>query len=288
MFVCPDCKTPLSNELFCPTCQFQFPNADGIPVLFTREGAFQQATKIGDAYNDIYARHSNVWNDQGRTPEFIEYFASLVRSVSTGSLLEIGCGEGFLLAALSASKKAAVDISTKALQQARSRTQAEFGAALAERLPFADKSFDVVVSVGVMEHFIDDRAATREIHRVLRDDGHYVMLLHVELSSAKRLALKFAEYIYPRFRPLALFHWLYLKATRSIIQPIQRRYTAASVRACLEECGLTVSRLISRQSDPSSPLSGPHVMLFVSEKRASSQPQMSAAKAGQAVPVVTR
>lgn len=267
MFVCPDCKTPLTSQRFCETCRFQFPDVDGIPVLFTREPRFQEATKIGDAYNDIYTRHSNVWNDQGRTPEFIQYFTNLVRSVSTGSLLEIGCGEGFLLSALNASEKSAIDISTEALRRARSRTQAQFGAALAERLPFADGAFDVVVSVGVMEHFIDDRDANREIHRVLRDGGHYVMLIHVDLSSSKRMSLKFSEYIYPNFRPIALLRWLYMKATRSIIQPIQRRYTAESVRACLEECGLAVSQVISKESEPASALSGPHVMVFVSKKQ---------------------
>ena len=103
MFVCPDCKTPLTN-LFCERCKFQFQKTDDIPVLFTREDRFQSATKIGDAYNDIYAKHTNVWNDQGRTPEFIQYFGALVQRLSAGKVLEIGCGEGFLLAELNASK----------------------------------------------------------------------------------------------------------------------------------------------------------------------------------------
>jgi len=288
MFVCPDCKTPLGASLFCETCHFQFANEGGIPVLFTREQRFRQGTKIGDAYNDIYTRHSNVWSDQGRTPEFIQYFAGLVQSISTGNVLEIGCGEGFLLSALTASGKAAIDISTQALRQARSRTQAQFSAAMAERLPFADKTFDVVLSVGVMEHFIDDGDATREIQRVLRDGGHYVMLIHVELSSSQRLALKFSEYVYPHFHPLALLRWLYRKATRSIIQPIQRRYTVAGVRACLEECGLTISRVISSESDPSSVLSGPHVMLFVSHKQPGAARPVAPDKACHPVPAVTQ
>ena len=265
MFVCPDCKTPLTN-LFCERCKFQFQKTDDIPVLFTREDRFQSATKIGDAYNDIYTKHSNVWNDQGRTPEFIQYFGALAQRLSAGKVLEIGCGEGFLLAALNASEKTAIDISTEALRKARSRTQAEFAAALAERLPFADKSFDLVISVGVMEHFIEDRDATREIYRVLRDDGHYVMLIHVELSSSKRLALKFSEYIFPNFHPIALARWLFMKATRAIIQPIQRRYTVETARACLEESGLRISRLVSKETDPVAALSGPHVVLFVASK----------------------
>lgn len=265
MFVCPDCKEPLVN-LGCQRCQAQFSGSDGIPVLFTREARFQSATQIGDAYNHIYTKHSNVWNDQGRTPEFIQYFASLLRPLSAGKVLEIGCGEGFLLAALDSPDKTAIDISTEALRKARSLTQAEFAAAVAERLPFADQSFDLVVSVGVMEHFIEDREATREIARVLRDGGQYVMLIHVDLSSSGRLALKFSEYIFPHFRPVALARWLFRKATGTIIQPIQRRYTIETARACLQECGLHVSQIISRQTDPNAPLSGPHVVIFRASK----------------------
>lgn len=265
MFVCPDCKTPLAN-FWCQRCQVQFQSTDDIPALFTREERFRAATQISDAYNDIYANHSNVWNDQGRTPEFIQYFASLLKSLSTGKVLEIGCGEGFLLAALSASEKTAIDISTEALRKARLRATAEFATALAERLPFADKSFDLVLSVGVMEHFIEDREATREISRVLRDGGHYVLLIHVDLSSSKRLALKFSEYVFPNFRPLALARWLFRKATRAIIQPIQRRYTVQTAQTCLKQCGFRVSRIISKETDSAAPLSGPHVVIFVAGK----------------------
>jgi len=103
--------------------------------------------------------------------------------------LEIGCGEGFSPRRVERLRKTAIDISTEALRKARSRTKAEFAAALAERLPFADKSFDLVISVGVMEHFIEDRDATREIHRYFAMTATR-KLIHVELSASKRLALK--------------------------------------------------------------------------------------------------
>lgn len=265
LFVCPDCKSQM-EEFYCPRCQSRFSLTDGIPVLLPRHEKFHGAANIGGVYDDIYARHCDVWSNQGRTPEFIAYFAALLKSVSTGKVLEIGCGEGFLLAAINASEKTAVDISSEALRKARSRTRAEFAVALAERLPFPDCSFDMIVSVGVMEHFLDDQEATREIWRVLRNGGYYAALIHVDLSSRQRLALKFSEYVFPNFRPLAFARWLYGKTTRSIIQPIQRRYTVQSAHACLQACGLQVSRVISRETDPHAALSGPHVVVFLSQK----------------------
>ncbi len=265
MFVCPDCKSPM-EELYCRQCQSRFPITDGIPVLLPREQRFHSAALIGDAYDEIYAKRSNVWSNQGRTPEFIQYFAALLESVSTGKVLEIGCGEGFLLAAMTASEKTAIDISAEALRKARSRTKAEFGIALAERLPFPDCTFDMVATVGVMEHFLDDREATREIWRVLRSGGHYALLIHVDLSPGQRLAVKFSEFVFPRFRPLALLQWLYGKATRSVIQPIQRLYTVSSARACLEVSGLRISKVISKESDSHAVLSGPQVVIFLAQK----------------------
>ena len=55
----------------------------------------------------------------------------------------------------------------------------DFANADCERLPFADESFDVVYSNGVLHHTPDTAGAVREIHRVLRPGGlARVMLYH--------------------------------------------------------------------------------------------------------------
>ena len=117
--------------------------------------------------------------------------------------------------------------------------------ALGERLPFCDQYFDLIASVGVMEHFLDDRAASREICRVLKDGGHYVVLIHVHLTaSRKSVRQKISEYVYPRPHPILLGKWLLGKLYRPIRQPVQNNYAMADARACLEQSGLA-----SREDD---------------------------------------
>ncbi len=179
----------------------------------------------------------------------------------------MGCGEGLLLGAISAEEKYGTELSVQALAKTKARTKAQLCLALGERLPFADGIFDVVTSVGVMEHFIDDRAATREIHRSLRDTGHYVVLIHVHLTAWQSLKQKVSEYVFPRPRPIRLFKWLIGKFYRPIRQPVQNNYTVATAKACLEECGFVVKEVIHKLNTPDVPLIGPHVVIFVCEKR---------------------
>ncbi len=262
MYVCPDCKTPLEN-LFCATCQLQFPEANGIPLLLSANRRLQSASDVGAAYDDIYAHRTAVWEDQGRTAEFINYLSGLAADISTGSILEIGCGEGFLLRELRATEKSAIDISLTALSRATARARANIAVAFAEYLPFADGRFDLVISVGVMEHFLDDVLATREIARVLKPNGHYIALIHTDLSVFQRIKQKIREFVFPVPRPTALARWILSKAYRPVHQPIQRRYTQASGRDCLERGDLSVERVISLATDPWAPLVGPHVMIYV-------------------------
>ena len=260
MYICPDCKGPL-QALYCANCKVQFAIEQEIPDLRSRDPRFASVREISSTYDDIYTRRTQVWEDQGRTPEFIRYFSDLVGPVER--LLEIGCGEGILLTALNGRQKTAVDISGAALRKARAASGADCSVALAERLPFADGSFDAVVSVGVMEHFLDDRAASAEIRRVLKPGGRYLALIHLRRTTGEKALQKVREFFFPRPRPIALLRWVFGKVHKPIHQPIQRGYTAESGKQCIESVGLRVERVISNQSDPSAPLIGPHVVIYV-------------------------
>jgi SAM-dependent methyltransferase len=273
LFVCPDCKGPL-HELYCLRCSHHYPQADGFPVLFSRDARFARAAQLGAAYDSIYAARSNVWAEQGRTPEFLSFFSGLVNCLSPRRFLEIGCGEGFLLSAVSSPEKSAIDLSAKALSAARARTHARFSMALAESLPFPSSHFDVVASVGVMEHFLDDAAVAREVSRVLKPGGHYIALVHVHLTAWDRLRGNLRRFLLPRPRPLELARRLIGKLGRSKAgecrsvpkQPIQRRYTIASAKASIQTGGLKVLDVLHTGRDSALPLIGPYVVVYVARK----------------------
>lgn len=118
----------------------------------------------------------------------VESFAGVNNPFSMGELkpgervLDIGSGAGFdaLLAAQmvgSEGRVTGVDMTPEMRQKAAANASllglrnVEFVDGLAERLPLADSSVDVVISNGVINLCPDKPAVFREIHRVLRPGG---------------------------------------------------------------------------------------------------------------------
>ena len=105
---------------------------------------------------------------------------------SGAKLLEVGCGMGtdLLQFARGGAKVTGVDLTPRSIETSRRHLElygqtGEFAIADCERLPFADESFDVAYSNGVLHHTPDTVGAVREIHRVLKPGGQArVMLYH--------------------------------------------------------------------------------------------------------------
>src|SRR6266704_1634088 len=101
-------------------------------------------------------------------------------------LLEIGCGMGtdLLQFARGGARVTGVDLTPRSIEISRHHLKVygkdgDFATTDAEKLPFANDSFDVVYSNGVLHHTPDTAGAVREIHRVLRTGGQArVMLYH--------------------------------------------------------------------------------------------------------------
>ena len=102
-----------------------------------------------------------------------------------GIAADIGCGPGVFVRYMSERAKYLIetDIDRDSLERTSARHQdlrnVGFATASLPTLPFNDESFDTILFLEVLEHITDDRAALREIHRVLRTDGRLVLSVPV-------------------------------------------------------------------------------------------------------------
>lgn len=107
-----------------------------------------------------------------------------------GSILELGCGEGHLLAALD--NAVGIDIARSDLDIAQSVGPCAL--ARAQALPFADDSFDVVLSHLVMTVVpLEDTLA--EAARVLRPGGRFLAIVQSDMPPQGSF-MKFIERLY--------------------------------------------------------------------------------------------
>jgi SAM-dependent methyltransferase len=99
-------------------------------------------------------------------------------------VLHVGCGTGALLGRLAgraaqAGRLVGVDPAPRMVPRGRKALAHDRRVAVekaaAERLPFPDRSFDLVVSTMSFDHWADQRAGLAERARVLRDEGRLVL-----------------------------------------------------------------------------------------------------------------
>ena len=112
-------------------------------------------------------------------------------------VLEIGCGVGTdgLQFARGGATYTGVDLTEAAVDLARKNFESagvpgEFRVADAENLDFADGSFDVAYSHGVLHHTPDIAAAVREVHRVLKPGGRAIVMLYHRGSYNYRIGIR--------------------------------------------------------------------------------------------------
>jgi len=127
----------------------------------------------GDSAAAVRARRR--LHDQGVTQPLLAGIAGLAGLGSGDVVLDAGCGDGFYLGRLAQETgfdAHGVDISTPAIDAAARRyPDCEWIAANADRfMPFADRSFSMVLSITA-------RMNAGEFRRVLRDDGRLLVAI---------------------------------------------------------------------------------------------------------------
>jgi len=118
-----------------------------------------------------YNYHPRFW--QPVIPTFQKHFGLTASS----SLLDVGCGKGFMLHDLfeliPGITIKGVDISEYAINNAIDDMKPHVQVANAKKLPFADNSFDVVISINTVHNLAKDECAQAlsEIERVSKGKG---------------------------------------------------------------------------------------------------------------------
>jgi SAM-dependent methyltransferase len=134
-------------------------------------------------------------------------------------ILEAGCGWGTNLRALEASgyRVTGLDISRKALARLDRADRQLIEADLSQPLPQNLPKYDCVLALDVIEHIDDDRRAVQELGYLVSPAGRLVL----SVPALPELYSEFDE-----------------------VQGHRRRYTAESLRSCVEQSGLMVQDIL--------------------------------------------
>lgn len=130
-------------------------------------------------YSRIASRYDTRWKFYVETS--IRETLRRVHPAPGDRVLDVGCGTGALLEALSRAapeaKFAGVDLSEEMLEIARHRLgeACDLRQGRAEALPFDDAEFDMVVSSNAFHFIRQPLAALREMRRVLKPGGRVVI-----------------------------------------------------------------------------------------------------------------
>lgn len=200
-------------------------------VLTVRREPVRSSQEMREAYNRLYVDPGTwLW----RRHALARWTVRLIGPPLGALLLDVGCGDGTLLAVARSAGAVCygVEISDRAASLAC--RQAGEGVAVTadgEVLPFPDRTFDVITSLGSLEHFVDVGRGVREMARVLKPGGTACVLV----PNAFGLTW-------------TVWHaWRTGRLADDEHQPIQRFATRCGWQRLLEGNGLKVQRTVGHE-----------------------------------------
>jgi SAM-dependent methyltransferase len=135
-------------------------------------------------YDDYGAYHWEECDRKSRrfNPPLVARYAAVCRRIAPGQrILDLGCGDGYLMSLLSPQAKSvtgidpeptAVALANERLQE-RGNCSAVVGSCY--QIGFPDRSFDAVVLADMIEHLEDDDRCLQEAARVVARDGTVIV-----------------------------------------------------------------------------------------------------------------
>jgi SAM-dependent methyltransferase/peptidoglycan/xylan/chitin deacetylase (PgdA/CDA1 family) len=143
-------------------------NPEAIILHNHRSGAFQE-----DYLHDLADYYANAFKYGRKSIEgdFLSYLDSFPKG---SRILDLGCGTGYYLNLMRGRGLSCVgvDIAENMLRRSKEAyPESQLARADARSLPFADASFDGVISIETLRYFKDRAGIIREISRVTRPQG---------------------------------------------------------------------------------------------------------------------
>lgn len=201
--------------------------------------------------------------DQVEQHRYQEY-ASWMREVmgfdqfAGKKLVEVGCGMGtdLLQFARGGALCTGVDLTPRSVETSKHHLEiygmhGDFALSDAERLPFADESFDVYYSNGVLHHTPGTEAAVREAHRILKPGGTAKVMLYHRSSWAYWFELMFRQGVlhgefFKRLTPADIMS-KYVEFNEGGGRPLVKAYTRGEARrmfSMFREVRIEIDQLI--------------------------------------------
>lgn len=177
MKVCLKCAAKISNKGWqCTSCGWTPEFQDGFPLLAPglAAGGANYPTGSHDLLAQIEA--DSFWFVSRN--KLLSYLLDRFFP-NAGSMLEIGCGTGFVLSGLAQHRPGMIFFGAEAypsgLKHAQKRVpKAEFAQMDACQIPFSEE-FDVIGAFDVLEHIQDDKKALQEINKALMPEGGMII-----------------------------------------------------------------------------------------------------------------
>ena len=178
-FRCPTCGSavrrpaPGDTSAVCAGCSTSLRVENGIIILTPPESDRDYPQDLVELVTAVEDRH--FWF-AARNDVIVATLRRVPGDLADKWALDIGCGRGFVAAALERAGLivSGVDMHLSALAHARTRMRGVVLASSATTLPFFP-DFSLAALCDVIEHVDDDVAVLEQARQVLRPDGHVVV-----------------------------------------------------------------------------------------------------------------
>ena len=217
----------------CAGCSLCFVNP--LPRREFLAGAYQQEYYV-PWLNEQRKKRERMWKKRLKTLDLL--------SRRKGSLLDVGCGDGFFLelAGSEGWQPAGTDVSSFASAYGKGSLGLPIHQGELDEIGFSDATFDAITMWHVLEHTTDPVAVLREARRIIKKDGVLIVavpnLNNILSQWAYRVVKGRSMHFFdPEDRELHLYHF----NARTITMALEK--TGFTVRSIAPDMGIVQHRI---------------------------------------------